>query len=87
MWIGRDAVGSVTSLVADMRLLGRGVEMDAQGSSARNAIATARQVPGIAQLEVRDVEGIEAFSSQGILEFFNDTADAQAEFWARRMGR
>jgi hypothetical protein len=38
-------------------------------------------------LEVPNVDGIEAFSSQGILEFFNDTADAQAEFWARRMGR
>jgi hypothetical protein len=87
VWIGRDAVGSVTCLVADMRLLGRGVEVDAQGSSVRNAIATARHVPGIAQLEVPDVDGIEAFSSQGILEFFNDTADAQAEFWARRMGR
>ena len=87
VWIGRDAVGSVTCLVADMRLLGRGVEADAPGSSVRNAIATARQVPGIAQLEVHDVDGIEPFSSQGILEFFNDTADAQAEFWARRLGR
>lgn len=87
VWIGRDAVGSVTCLVADMRLLGRGVEVDAPGSSVRNAIATTRQVPGIARLEVHDVDGIEAFCSQGILEFFNDTADAQAEFWVRRMGR
>ena len=71
-------MGSVTCLVADMRLLGRGVETETP---------SARQVPGIAQLEVHEVEGVEAFSSQVILEFFNDTADAQAEFWARRMGR
>lgn len=87
VWIGRDAVGSVVCLVADMRLLGRGVEVEASGDGVGNAMESARQVPGIAQLEVHDVAGIEAFSSQGILEFFNDTADAQAEFWARRMGR
>lgn len=78
VWIGRDGTGAVACVVADMRLLGRGVE---------SSVETARQVPGVAQLEVREVEVVEAFSSQGILEFFNDTADAQAEFWARRMGR
>ncbi|WP_194896340.1 DUF4241 domain-containing protein [Catenulispora pinisilvae] len=93
VWIGRDAAGAVTCLVADMRLLGRGVEVEAPGStdgapsSTENAIERARQVPGEAVLETRDVTGVETFSSQGILEFFNDTADAQAEFWARRMGR
>jgi hypothetical protein len=82
VWIGRDATGAVTCLVADMRLLGRGIEIEAP-----DAISTARHVPGLAELEPRDVEPVEAFSSQAILEFFNDTADAQAEFWARRMGR
>ena len=65
VWIGRDAVGSVTCLVADMRLLGRGVEVDAPGSSVRNAIETARQVPGIAQLEVHDVDGDRGFLLAG----------------------
>lgn len=83
VWIGRDADGAVVCLVADMRLLGRGVEVETPGEAA----TTARQVPGVAELEAREVEGVEPFSSQGILEFFNDTADAQAEFWARRMGR
>ena len=86
VWIGRDAAGEVTCLVADMRLLGRGVEVEGL-HGAGNAIATARQVPGVAQLEERAVEDVAPFTSQGILEFFNDTADAQAEFWARRMGR
>lgn len=102
VWVGRDAAGAVVCLVADMRLLGRGVEVESGGSdgssggasadgdgadSARIAIKPARQVPGVAQLEACAVENVETFSSQGILEFFNDTADAQAEFWSRRMGR
>jgi len=82
VWIGRDAAGDVACLVADMRLLGRAVEVEGP-----SAITPARQVPGVAQLEEREVEGVAAFTSQRILEFFNDTADAQAEFWARRMGR
>jgi hypothetical protein len=82
VWIGRDASGAVTCFIADMRLLGRGIEIEAP-----DAITAARQVPGVAELEAREAEPVEAFSSQRILEFFNDTADAQAEFWARRMGR
>ena len=87
VWVGRDAAGAVVCLVADMRLLGRGIEVEAPDSAPEHAVEAARQVPGVAELETRDVAGVEPFSSQAILEFFNDTADAQAEFWARRMGR
>jgi len=87
VWIGRDADGAVTCFVADMRLLGRGVELAPPDSVDADSIAPARQVPGVAELEAPEAVPPAAFSSQAILEFFNDTADAQAEFWARRMGR
>jgi hypothetical protein len=81
VWIGRDGDGAVTCFVADMRLLGRGVEvLEPAGVQA------APQVPGTAVLAPREAVRPAPFSSQAILEFFNDTADAQAEFWARRMG-
>jgi hypothetical protein len=81
VWIGRDAEGAVTCFVADMRLLGRGVEVLEPAG-----VRAAAQVAGVAELPVREPVRAEAFSSQKILEFFNDTTDAQAEFWARRMG-
>ncbi|MFL6114784.1 MAG: DUF4241 domain-containing protein [Catenulispora sp.] len=81
VWIGRAGDGAVTCFVADMRLLGRGVEVLSPAG-----LSAAPQVPGVPELEVREAVGPVPFSSQAILEFFNDTADAQAEFWARRMG-
>ncbi|NUR25105.1 MAG: DUF4241 domain-containing protein [Catenulispora sp.] len=82
VWIGRDGEGAVTCFVADMRLLGRGVEV-LEPAGMREAA----QIAGVAELPTREDVEVEAFSSQAILEFLNDTADAQGEFWARRMGR
>ncbi|GAA1981352.1 DUF4241 domain-containing protein [Catenulispora subtropica] len=81
MWIGRDADGAVTCFVADMRLLGRGVEVLEPAG-----VCPAKQIPGVPELPEREPVRPGPFSSQEILEFFNDTADAQAEFWARRLG-
>jgi len=82
VWIGRDRKGSVTCFVADMRLLGRGVEV-----LEPTGMREAAQIVGVAELPAREDVEVGPFSSQTILEFFNDTADAQGEFWARRMGR
>lgn len=81
VWIGRDAAGEVTCFIADMRLLGRGVEV-----LEPSGVETAPVLPGTPTLPERAPVQPRPFSSQAVLEFFNDTADAQAEFWARRMG-
>ncbi|GAA2046835.1 DUF4241 domain-containing protein [Catenulispora yoronensis] len=90
VWIGRDAGGEVTCFVADMRLLGRGVEVlepaGLAGAAGTAGATGAERVEGVAVLPEREAARPGPFSSQAILEFFNDTADAQAEFWARRLG-